>query len=163
MALSSELHSSLNQVHAFESLRIAQANESISRERSAAEPLHENKVEGYSWLKKKAWRKKRNGHCNCESGNRAGAEGVRIADGCATGSEAPESGGYVFDLPQDAVCRARANDAESRDNPGKRKRALCPRDDHGNGQNASLRCGRGREVRLGLPLLCGKRGTVPGG
>src|SRR5215469_16696501 len=101
-------------------------------------------VVGVSCVEQEAWgRKRKNGHCNRESGNGTSSEDLRIAVRRANRSETPESGGYICELPQDVLCRPRADDDQSRCHPCKRKRALCPRNDHGDGQNLSIRRRRG--------------------
>jgi len=57
---------------------------------------------------------------------------------------------------------ARTVDAEGRDHLGDEKEAFAKVMTTEMG-NAAIRCGRSGEMGVGVPVLCGKRGTLSGG
>src|ERR1019366_4175422 len=96
-------------------------------------------------------------------GHRRDVAGLRPHFGRSARAKAGARLRHVSELPQDFLRRARPMAVERRPRSRRLETGIRPHHDRRDGQDAKIRCRRSGEVRLGVPLLRGKRGALPGG
>ena len=96
-----------------------------------------------------------NGDCKHKSGERAGPKNVSAPLGRRSRNQTATGGYCLCGVPAHQFRRAGNDDEAGGGHPGGPKGRAGPVDDAGDGENPALRRGRGCEMRLGLPVLCG--------